>query len=92
MTATKQSPEACICGTEPAEGKTFPMVAVLNGRDAPQDRIPLASKGVFVALPVCHRCYHAPDQRPVPIKAHFFPRTDLKAAIWKAGSSDKVGA
>ena len=82
--------ETCICGAAPAKGK-HAMVVVMNVADMPDGRKVLGRQGVFGAVPACDRCYRFPDQRPVPIKGHFFERAAAKNAIWKAGSSSHVG-
>jgi len=69
-----------------------PVVAVMLPSDVPEG-VPQSIPGPngFVAVPCCHKCWTEPDQRPRPIKGHFFLAKDAPAGIFHAGSNSQVG-
>lgn len=80
--------ESCAgCGSEPAEGQTHPMVAVLNVADLAPDREPLGKEDPWVAVPVCKPCHVEPSRQSPKIKGHFYERGAMRTALRLAGSS-----
>lgn len=85
--------ETCAsCGADPLN-IVHPWVAVIKRADLAPDRVPLSFMGPngFVAVPMCNRCHAYPDQRLIPLKAHFFPRQVHEFAVFAAGNPELRG-
>lgn len=84
--------ESCaFCGVEPASGKTHPWVGVCRKTDLAPDREPVEANQVWAAVPCCQNCHVDPSRRTLQLKAHFFGRDQVRAAVGLAGSSDIGG-
>ena len=76
--------ETCVgCG---AKSKRHPIAAVATKGDIEGDRI--GEHEDHVAHPVCERCWRIPTSRKRVLKAHFFSRDDVGAALEMAGSEN----
>ncbi|HEX5016878.1 MAG TPA: hypothetical protein VFX15_04765 [Actinomycetes bacterium] len=67
-----------------AQSKRHPIVAIAGKGDIDGDRV--AENDAHAAHPVCERCWRVPTSRKQTLKAHFFDRNDMEAALEMAGS------
>lgn len=75
--------ETCVgCG---AQSIRHPIVAVASRGDIEGDRI--GEHEGHAAHPVCALCWKEPTRRKQTLKAHFFGRDEMDAALEAAGSS-----
>lgn len=76
--------ERCVgCG---ALSQRHPIAAVATRGDIEGDRI--GEHETHTAHPVCERCWRVPTTRKQTLKAHFFARGDMDAALEMAGSEN----
>ena len=76
----------CVgCG---ALSERHPVVAVVSPLNVPEGvEMSVAGPHGFVAVACCAKCHAHPEQRPRPIKGHFFMAQDAAAALFHAGSN-----